>query len=77
MVPRLKAPAGERLFAGAPLEVLQIRLALLGFLALRLADNESTAAYIFRFVQLVVFRRVQVGVRQCVTLRSGRNRIEP
>ena len=50
----LRAPAGEGLFARSAPGVLQVRLALLVFLALRFADEESAAANVLRFVKLVV-----------------------
>jgi hypothetical protein len=54
---------GDYLFAGAALQILQTSLAQLRLLALRLADDERTAANVFGFVKLIFC--------QVVILRSG------
>ena|ERR1700728_4152218 len=70
---RIETRSRRSLFARSARDVFQIRLTLLGFLSFRFADDESAAAYVFGFVELVVFRRVQLGVHQCITLRLGKN----
>jgi len=50
---RTESPLNSTLFARSAPEVLQFRLPLFGFLALRLADEKSAAAHVLCFVKLV------------------------
>jgi hypothetical protein len=52
------------LFAGSASDILQIRLALLGFLALRLADDESTAADILCLIKFFVCQLLLLRSRE-------------
>ena len=65
------APVGVALLAGSAFHVLQVRLASLRLVALRLADNERAAAQILCLVKLI---GCQVNVCQVSLLRWDLNR---